>query len=111
MGRLQQVEKNRVRGKMAKQPERLTEEFRGRTEVEVITKFMMWKHETWGRIRILKEHPIEHLPLDMQPQKFGHPNLGKVANAWSMLVEYETVAIANEEPKKQKKQSSPRKHR
>jgi hypothetical protein len=101
---------------MATQPERLTKEFRGRTEVEVVTKFMMWKHETWGRIRILKEHPIEHLPLDMQPQKFGQPNLGKVTNAWSMLVDYENIAVGNEkksvEPTPQKRKKPPtRKHR
>jgi hypothetical protein len=76
---------------MATQPARLTKEFWGREESEIAIKFRAWKEEMWGKIRILKEHPIEHRGLDMKAGKFGEPNLGNLTDDWSMLVEYENV--------------------
>jgi len=82
---------------MATQPERLTKEFRGRTELEIETKFTTWHQQKAGQVRAINKLPIEHLPMSFQPTKPGYQALGPAPDAFSMLVEYETVVV---EPKK-----------
>jgi hypothetical protein len=85
---------------MAKLPERLTKEFRGRTETEIEIKFTAWQQQTAGQVRAINKLPIEHLPMSFQPTKPGYHALGPASDAFSMLVEYEAVAVENEKPKR-----------
>jgi hypothetical protein len=66
-----------------------TRTFRGRTEEEVDAKFIAWQRKYEGHLSAVQRHPIEPLPLFVQ-----RPGLGRKqepADAFSMLVEYETA--------------------
>jgi hypothetical protein len=81
---------------MAKQPEKLTKEFRGRTEGDVEGKFADWQKETWGRVRAINKLPLTELPLPLQDKKSGYQPSGPAPDVFSMVIEYEAVPIADE---------------
>jgi hypothetical protein len=85
---------------MATQPERLTKEFRGRTETEIEIKFTAWQQQTAGQVRAINKLPIKDLPMSFQPIKPGYQASGPAPDAFSMLVEYEAVPVENENPKR-----------
>jgi hypothetical protein len=68
----------------------LTLEFRGRTEEEVEAKFLAWQRDKAGRVSVVKKHPVETLPLPIRRPRHEEYQPQEAADAYSMLVEYET---------------------
>jgi hypothetical protein len=74
--------------KMAKKAKH-TREFRGKTEWDIESQFSRWQQANAGLMLSIKRHPIERLPLPVQRPGFERRPV-KIADAFSMLVEYET---------------------
>jgi hypothetical protein len=65
-----------------------TRTFRGRTAEEIETKFLAWQRENAGHLTVVEKHLIQPLPQFVQRTGFGRKQVP--ADAFSMLVEYET---------------------
>ena len=66
-----------------------TRTFRGRTEEEIEAKFLVWQRKNAGHLTVVEKQPIRPLPLFVQRPGFGRKR--EPADAFSMLVEYETA--------------------
>jgi hypothetical protein len=68
-------------------------EFRGKTETDVEAQVSEWRHQNAGRVRVVREHPIEQLPATLLVKQ---PNYQKhdLPDAWSQVVEYRDVEPA-----------------
>jgi hypothetical protein len=77
--------------------EKHAREFRGKTELDIEAQFSRWQQANAGLVFNVKRHPIERLP-----PPFEHRPV-KIADAFLMLVEYETKTHDRDRPRKRAK--------
>jgi hypothetical protein len=77
-------------------------EFRGKTELDIEAQFSRWQQANAGLVFNVKRHPIERLPPPVQRPGFEHRPV-KIADAFLMLIEYETKTHDRDRPRKRAK--------
>src|SRR5262245_66204248 len=70
-------------------------EFRSQTEPDIVYQYTRWFGGKLGRVFDVKRHPIERLPLNMQPGGFQV----EAPNTFLMRVDYEEEEVEKPTPR------------
>ncbi len=97
MGRLQRavgigVGKGMNKGAAEKKQ---SHEIRGRSQMEILRKFLRWQRENAGRAMIIKQHPVKRLHVSARRQLQLWPT---APEAYSLLIEYELLTHHRDGP-------------
>jgi len=82
-------------------------EFRSQTEPDIVYQYTRWFGGKLGRVFDVKRHPIERLPLNMQPGGFQV----EAPNTFLMRVDYEEEEVEKPTPRRRTKKPVQRRSR